>query len=366
MRSKAAVMGATLLLSGCALISQGTTQTVTIASKPDKAEFQINGEGEWLRTPYTVTLPKEEHKLKFKAMKGFKETDKVLQCRTSSYFYWSLLMGVLTGGIDWISGAWREFKTEDDGVTALFELERSDENLEQVVLFSSDPSGATIKINKIDHPGLTGAKGKSSGTPIIVVWRDDSEREKTVTMNLFKYYEGQTTLRRGDKTCHINLVPIPDKSIVQFESIPSGAEVLVDGIPIEGVTPVNRTFEWRPGDTLEKKVEFRKVGYKPDPNFTVESIKGMATGKVSGRLIEDVRFVALKIHCFPPGSDLEIDEKPAIECPAEIKLDWSVIKTTHKLKMSRPGYESREITISDAQKDVPVTIRLKPSLPRLP
>jgi hypothetical protein len=365
MRSKAPLAGLILLLSGCALIRQGTTQTVTIESKPPKAEFQINGEGEWLRTPYTVTLPKEEHKLKFKAIKGFRETDKVLQCRTSSYFYWSLLFGVLAGGVDWISGAWKEFETQEDGVTALFELERSDENLEQVVLFSSDPSGANIKINKIDHPGLTGTKGKG-GTPIIVVWKDDSEREKTVTMNRLHYFEGQTVLRRGDKHCHIVLEAIPEESTVQFESIPSGAEVLVDGIPIDGVTPVAKTFKWKPGDTLAKKVIFRKVGYLPDPTFTVETIKDKNTARISGRLIPDVKWVALKVTCAPAGAELEVDGTPVGDSLAEIKLDWSVIKTTHKLKLSRPGYESQEITIRDTQKDVPVTIRLKPSLPRLP
>lgn len=367
MRSKVALPALVLLLSGCALIKQGTSQFVQIDTKPTGAEFAVDGAT--YKTPFAGELPKQEHVLTFKA-KGFKDTTYVLKTRTSSYFYWSLLMGVIAGSIDWISGAWQEFDLDnEEGKLKPIDLEPSEDNPEQYVLFSSSPAYAFIKIDGVQQQQKTGPKGKSAAR-ILVKWGDKEGPLKKVKLILDDHEEVEAQLRRGQREFHIELIPVPRRHNVVFESNPSGAEVFVNGVRLTvNTTPVTVEQVWKHGDTVPRKVEFRKQGYKPDGSQEIKNGHMAANGdvlKVTGNLELTVKQVPLKIDCWPAGSTIEVDEKPAAESPATLLLAWSVEKKSYKIRFTRPGYAPEEVVIDEAQNETPVTRRLKPSLPRYP
>jgi hypothetical protein len=360
MRSKVLTLAALLALPGCGLLTQGTSQKVTIKSNPAGAEFQFDGEGPVHRTPHTTDLSRTEHTVKFKAMRGYKETDKVLRTRTSSTFYWSLLMGVIAGSIDWLAGAWQEFETLEDGTTIVFDLEPTDENPEGLVRFSTNPSGASIEINGIVHPGKTGVLGQ--GAMALTVFWKDSEKEKTVVFKMPKFKDKSLTLRRSDRTVHAELTPDPDRIRVLFESHPPGAEVFVNRQRIEGTTPMVGVIEWEVGDTLPRTVEFRKSGYKSDE----KKLNGKTVTQVKGLLVVDQKPAAVRVNCVPAGAEIEVDGTRWGEGPADVTLLWSVEKKSYRIRVSRPGYKSEELTVEESKKDEPLDFRLKLDLPRLP
>lgn len=342
-----------LLLPGCALIRQGTSQAVTFTTNPPKAEIWVNGKKHKDLTPATLVLPKEEQSIVF-VLKGFENEAYRLKCRTSGYFYWSLLMGVLTAGVDWVSGAWKEFEIPDNG-TVLVELRPDKENPEQFVYFSSNPSGAAIKIDGLDQQGTTGIKGR--GTRIRVKW-GLQEREKKVILRLKDFEDAELALKKGDTTLHWNLEPAPERITYRFESEPEGADVYVDG-KRRTKTPDKMQLEWFP-HTKEFKIEFRHDGY--EPWITTLRHKTEQTLKAPMREKVDVRPVM--IDCAPAGTTIEEDGKVLGVTPAVINFEWSVNIKRHTLTFSRPGYESKVVLLEDWTK--PVEVRLSPSLPRLP
>lgn len=355
MRSKTAGAALVLLLSGCALIKQGTTQTVTFKSKPAGAEIKVNGHT--FLTPKALTLPKKECTVEF-SLKGHQTRPYVLKTRTSSYFYWSLVFGILAGGVDWISGAWREFDIPDDGVV-LVPLEVVLDKSEVLIPFSSDPPGAKIYIDGLEQQKTAGRLG-TAPTLIVVKW--ETPKVKAITLRMENYATARFELKRTDKVFHGKLEPEPVPVTVEFESTPSGAEVLINGKRVTTTTtPLSYDLGWMPY-AMEWKVEFRLPGYHAEH----ATITNRSQTKVSVVLDPKVRRIPVTIDCTPAGATLEVDDKVVGTAPATLELPWSINKSSYKIRLSRPGYESHEETIDDTRESAPVTVRLKPALPRLP
>jgi len=362
MRSNRVLLaGLVLLLPGCALITQGTSQKVTFESDPTRAEIWLNNVKQPQLTPATIELPKGEYVYEIRKT-GRIPKQGTLKTRTCSYFYWSLLMGVLAGGIDWISGAWVEFDIpEADKDTIKVDLPQNLESSEHSVAFSSNPPGATIFIDGMEQQEKAGIPGK--GTLINIKWKSPTDQTRKVVMSYVNFQDGVTPLRRGvDKKIHLDLIPKPIVQNLNFESDPPGAAVFLDGIP-KGTTPTGIEVTRQVGDLVPRTVEFRMTGYTTQTRI----IRNAEHTKVSMKLVEEIETAFLKVECLPSGADFEIDGKALGSVPPEIKLNWSVkTNKSHKLKFSRPGYEPFEVTVEDNQRATPVSVRLKPALPRLP
>src|SRR5688572_28696932 len=264
---------ALLLTAGCSLIQSGTTQRVIIDSKPSGAAFQVSGDDKTTyKTPHTFEdWPKEEHVIAFKH-KGYLPGPFHLKTRTNGYFYWSFLTGVIGTSIDWISGAWREFDVEEDG-KIVFNLMPSAENPEHTWKISSDPPGATIRLDKLDL--LERTKFAGDGALVTIKWRNDSDRERTLELSLNEYYEpARIKIERGKGErdaagywkIHWKFIPKPEEVVVNFISDPPGADVWVESARMtsdSARTPREGRLLWKPGETLPRKVEFRMAGYHP-------------------------------------------------------------------------------------------------------
>ena len=359
MRSKSAFAIAVLALSGCALIKQGTTQRVKFESDPPKAEVWLNGEKHPDLTPTTIELPRKEVAYQIKKQ-GYDTIANKLTTRTSSYFYWSFLGGVITTLLDWITGSWQEFDLpEEDKDTVRVVLEPSIDSSEHIVAISSNPAGASITVDTLALQEVTGIKSKP--TRINVKWKGPNDQERTIILRFAGYEPEKLRLRRGEKKLHSDLRPSPINQQVVFDSEPRDADVWVDGA-FAGKTPVVKSYEWRKGDDREKKVEFRKEGY----HSKSEVIKDKVDKTIAVKLVEKFETVAVRIDTAPSGSIVEVDGKPAGATPADIQLTWSVTLRSHKLKVSRPGYASEELVVDYEKKTEPVIVRLKPALPDFP
>lgn len=371
MRNRTLLLAPALLLAGCSLIQTGTTQRVTIDSKPTGAAFTVNGGTTTYKTPATFEdWPREEHVITFK-QKGYLPGPYQLTTRTNGYFYWSFLTGVIGTSIDWISGAWKEFDVDESG-KIVFNLRTSAENPEHHWKFTSDPPGATIRIDKIDI--LERTKPDGLGVPVPIKWRDDNDRERTLELQLNEFYEpAKIKIERGkgerDKDgywkIHWKFIPKPEEITVNFITTPPGADVIVDGVRITSDqvrTPRDAKILWKPGHTLPRRVEFYMKGYKD----VQREIKDKTVREVKVAMEEIVNSVSVKMACGPTGSMVEIDGLPPVPAPEVLTLDWSVTRVRHKLKFTRAGYEPREIVIEEREKHEPISVRLKPSLPKLP
>ena len=359
MRSKAAFAVAILALSGCALIKNGTTQRVKFESVPPKAEVWVNGVKHPEPTPTTIELPRKETSYEIK-LAGYDKVANKLTTKTSSYFYWSFLGGVITTMLDWLTGSWQEFDIPpEDKDTIKVVLEPSVDNSEHIVRISSNPPGASIAVEGFELQEVTGIESRPAR--INVKWKGPNDVERTITLRYVGYETAKLRLRRGERKLHKNLDPSPITQVLQFESDPQGAEVLIDGIST-GITPFTTRYIRPIGDDRAKKVVIRKDGYET----ALESIKDKNNRTIVVKLTETLETLAVKVDCVPAGSSLEVDGKPAGAGPTEIKLSWSVTVRSHKLRVSRPGYDSVEKIIDHGSKSEPVVFRLKPSLPDFP
>jgi hypothetical protein len=359
MKSKtiAAALGLAFL-SGCCWITQGTTQPVLIDSKPSRAEFRVTGRPEKYVTPATVHLSRSEQVVKFN-VEGYSDEPYVLTTRTSTAFYFSLLLGVISGGVDLLTGSWQEFDLKDEGKIT-FTLKPTSNNPEEIISISSNPQGATILIKGVEQPEKTGTKG-AGATKIRIKWANAADREREITLRYENFVESKALLRRGTTEHHRDLVRVPDKVLVMFESEPKQATVLVDGQRVIPETPARAEIEWPVGDDRPKKVEFRKTGYLP----IITEITKKDT-KTSANLLPDVNSAILKIDCFPPGAMVAVDDKEVGTHLKEVSLQWSIVQKSHKLRFSRPGYVTWETTVEEAKRLGPLQVRLQPSLPGLP
>ena len=359
MRNKtlAAALGLALL-SGCCWITQGTTQAVLIESKPSRAEFRIAGRPEKYVTPATVHLARSEQTVKFN-VEGYSDEPYVLTTRTSTAFYFSLLLGVISGGVDLLTGSWQEFDLKDEG-KIMFTLKPTSNNPEEIISISSNPPGATILIKGVEQPEKSGTKGPGA-TKIRIKWASAADREREITLLYDNFVESKALLRRGTTEHHRDLIRVPEQVWVTFDSEPKEAEVLVDGQPFIQVTPARKQVEWPVGDPRPKKVEFRKPGFHP----VVIDITNR-DAKASATLQPIITSAVLKLDCFPPAAKVEVDGVEVGTHLKEVSLNWSVVQKGHKLRFSRQGYVTWETTVEEARRFGPLQVRLQPSLPGLP
>src|SRR5258706_12401099 len=89
--------GVLLALSGCTLLVQGTSQSVTFTSEPAGATFSVAGQT--ATTPATLELPKDDYQILFRHA-GYEEASVELRRRMSAGFYGSPAMGVIPSAAD--------------------------------------------------------------------------------------------------------------------------------------------------------------------------------------------------------------------------------------------------------------------------
>ena len=361
MRSRTVAAALALaLLSGCCWITQGTTEDVLIDSTPSRAKFRVVGLPDEYVTPATVRLPRSEQTISFN-IENYSKDPFYLKTRTSTAFYFSLLMGVISGGLDLLTGSWQEFDLKDEGKIT-FALKPVSGNPLEIISFSSNPTGATILIDDVEQPEKAGTMG-SGARKIRIKWGGASDkRERKITFKYEGFQNWSKVLRYGDLEMHAALVREPDRVMVQFDSEPSGAEVLVEGKSVVPQTSAKAQIEWADGDWRPMKVEFRKAGYKS----AYDTLKDKKQLRSSAKLEPEVNQAILKLDCSPAGVTVEVDGKEVGTRLNEIKLGWSIERKSYKLKFSRPGYVTEEKTVEEPQKEGPLQVRLKPSLPGLP
>src|SRR5579862_1882790 len=128
------------VLSGCALVVQGTKQTVNFSSDPPGATFTVAGQT--ATTPASLELPKDDYQIAFRHP-GYEDVSVDLHRKMSAWFIGSIVMGVVASTIDFATGAWQEFESTDIKVTL---QALPDTVVELVVTVSSNPPGADIMI----------------------------------------------------------------------------------------------------------------------------------------------------------------------------------------------------------------------------
>lgn len=347
---KAATPGLLLLLTGCCLVTQGTSQEVNFTSDPPGASFKVRGVGIETRegtTPDFLDLPKQDYQVDF-TLKGYKDQTRELKCRTSTFFYGSLAMGLLSGGIDWLTGAYKEFDT--DKVHVNLEL-KPGASAELTVDIKSTPSNARIQIDGA-HYGVTPMKVK-------LVW-DFQRNQKELILRLNGYREYKLMIRRNEPPVNANLEVDPVSVPVTFKSNPPGAKVEVDGRAQGFATPWDQAYEWTPG-MKPRKARFTLDGFKEVMREFTRDTKNVAVD-----MEEILRPVPVQVETYPAGAAIEVDGVAVGESPAKVTLVWSVSRKTNTLNVSRPGYQSEEVTLEEAQTKIPLKVRLRPMLPKLP
>jgi PEGA domain-containing protein len=156
------------------------------------------------------------------------------------------------------------------------------------------------------------------------------------------------------------LEPMPVPVPVELRSEPPGARVIIDGKQLDKPTNGLFTFDWFSG-TPPRKAEFLLNGYKPAQKMFTRDDQS-----VSIVLEIEESPLSLKVETVPAGADIEVEEKFVGSAPREITLVWSVVRNYYKVRISRPGYESKEEIITKDRLKQPLKVRLKPLLPKLP
>lgn len=345
MRNKAALVVVLLVpLTGCSLIMKGTTQQVTFTSEPSLAVFTIDGQK--VRTPVTLTLSKSARRLVF-SKEGCHDEVFDLTTKTCPCFYLSLPLGIATG-IDLITGAWREFESDKVHVQL---RPMPGTSVDRQVEVKSDPPGASVMIGGLSY-GTTPAKFR-------LMWAA-SDAAKEVELKLAGFDDLRVPLRWDSPAANVKLVAKPDSVVAKFESDPPGAEVWVDGVLL-GPTPRTKEYPWTAASP-SRKVEFRMEGYAPETKSLTKAVPLVAV-----KLTEKVENVTLRVETDPPGATVEVDSAFAGKTPADVRLEWSVqSKKRHAIRIIRAGYWHEDVAVEESRKRSPVSIRLRPLLPRLP
>lgn len=118
-RAVIAVIGVGVLLSGCATIVKGTTQSVSVTSTPaDGAECSLqNSEGTWfVKTPGSTVVHKTKNDLNITCKReGFADASKVVAPKFGAATFGNIIAGGVIGvGIDAASGANYEYPSVID------------------------------------------------------------------------------------------------------------------------------------------------------------------------------------------------------------------------------------------------------------
>jgi hypothetical protein len=339
--SRAAGLALLAALSGCTLLVQGTSQSVTFTSEPSGATFTVAGQT--AVTPVTLEIPKDDYQISFRH-DGYEDAQYELRRGVSNWFIGSCLMGAIAATIDLASGAYKEFETTDVKVTL---QARPDTVQELPVTVASQPPGADISI-----------AGRSYGvTPkeLRLPWQP-KEREKEVTLRLQGYAPKPVALARSQRQLDATLDPLPVPVTVKFSSKPESAELRIDG-RLQGKTPLPVDFLWKKDDK-PRVAEWTLPGYKVEKRDITRDTKDLSVD-----LQEIVEEIVLPLKIEPAGAKVVVDGVALADGQKQVKLAWSISKTKHTVVLSQPGYKTRTLEVIRAGAAGPLEVRLTPALP---
>jgi len=329
-------------LSGCTLIMQGTSQSVTFTSNPEGATVSVAGQTG--TTPVTLELPKDDYQVAFKRA-GYEDHAVDLKRKMSTWFIGSIAMGLVASTIDLASGAWKEFESTEINVT----LQPLPDTVQELpVTISSQPPGADILIAKRSY----GVTPKDLRLP----WQPN-EKEKEVTLRLDGYVEKSVALFRSEKQLGAALEPKPLAVILKLSSKPDKAEVRIDGRLLPGKTTITTDLSWKLDDK-PRTIEWSLDGYKPEKRTITRESKDLHVD-----FQEAVEEIVLPLKIEPAGAKVVVDGKPLAEGSKQVTLAWSLSTTKHVLVLSQPGYATRTVEVVRAAAGSPLTVRLAPALP---
>jgi hypothetical protein len=329
---------------GCSYVMQGTSQPVSFTSEPPGATFSVAGQS--ATTPVTLDLPKDDYHIAFHCG-GYEDSSIELKRRISAWFYGSIAMGVIASTIDLASGAWKEFETTDVRV-ALRPLPDTVQDLP--VTITSEPPGADIVIANRSY----GAAPKDLRLP----W-PPGQKEQEVTFRLAGHYPKTLVLLRSEPRLDGVLEPMPVPVTIRITSNPPQAEVRVDG-RLAGKTPLPLDLVWKKGEK-PRQLELSLDGYRPEQRELTPR-----TQDLSIDLRETVEEIVLPLKIDPAGAKVVVDGVPVPDRAKEVRLAWSVSKTSHKITVSQPGYATKSIEVKRSAAAGPLEVRLAPSLPGNP
>jgi hypothetical protein len=329
-------------LSGCTLIMQGTSQSVTFTSEPAGATVSVAGQTGV--TPVTLELPKDDYEVAFKRA-GYEDRSVELRRKVSAWFIGTAAMGLVASIIDISTGAWKEFESTEINVS----LQPLPDSVQELpVSVSSQPPGADILIQNRSY-GTTPKELKLPWQP--------SEKEKEVTLRLAGYVDKSVALLRSEKQLGATLEPKPVAVSLTLTSKPDKAEIRIDGRLLPGRTPITTDLTWKQGDK-PRMVEWTLDGYKPEKREITRDTKDLHVD-----FQEAVEEIVLPLRIEPAGAKVVVDGKPLPDGAKQVTLAWSLSATKHVLVLSQPGYATRSVEVVRGAAATPLTIRLAPALP---
>jgi hypothetical protein len=341
-RSIRALLSAVLAaLSGCTLLVQGTSQSVSFSSEPSGASFTVAGQS--AVTPATLEIPKEDYQISFRR-DGYEDAQYELRRGVSNWFIGSCAMGVIAATIDLATGAYKEFETTEVHVTL---QARPDTVQELPVSITSQPPGADIFIGDNSY----GVTPKDLRLP----WQP-KEREKALSLRLQGYAPKPVALLRTEKQIHVALEALPVPVTVKFSSRPPSAELRIDG-RVQGKTPHPVDFVWRKDDK-PRIAEWSLEGYRTERREITRDTKDLSVD-----LQEIVDEIVLPLKIEPAGAKVVVDGVALRDGEKQVKLAWSISKTKHTIVLSQPGYKTRTVEVKRAEAAGPLDVRLTPALP---
>lgn len=327
------------LVTGCTLVVQGDSQDVLFRSEPPGALVSVGGKT--ATTPVTLKLPKEDQVVELRR-EGYRDARVELGRHVSPWFIGSCIMGVIGAGVDILAGSWKEFDSTDV-LVVLEPLPGTIEDLATAV--DSTPPGAEVLVGDVLY-------GRSPGE-LRLPW-PAGEGEKTLTFRLAGHRPKAVALKRGEKKLAVVLEPVALRVPTTFTSTPSGAEVRLAG-RVLGRTPLTVDVEWLPGDAA-RPLEFALAGHHP---AKLELAPRQAErGAALQELVEEL---VLRLTAEPRGSKVTVDGVAAGEAPLDLKLAWSLSRTTHVVTVSHPGYATQRLTLTRAEASKALEVRLKPA-----
>jgi hypothetical protein len=329
-------------LSGCTLIVQGTSQTVTFTSEPAGATVSVGGQTG--TTPVSFELPKDDYQVSFRAP-GYEDHAVELKRKLSPWFIGSIFMGIIASTVDIAAGSWKEFDTTDVNVT-LQPLPNTVQELPVTV--TSQPPGADIVIQNRSY-GATPRELRLSWQPL--------EKEKEITLRLAGYEDRTVNLHRSAKELAGALQPKPVAVALKLTSKPDKAEIRIDGRLLPGKTPLTTDLLWKLDDK-PRVVEWTLDGYRTERRDITRDTRDLHVD-----FQETVEEIVLPLKIEPAGARVLVDGKPYPEGTKQVSLAWSVSVTRHVLVLSQPGYATRTVEVTRAAAAGPLTVRLAPALP---
>lgn len=101
-----AVIGASIAVSGCAAIFDGTTQQISVNTTPAEARCKFTRNGgviaDIASTPSAVTIPKTKHDITIVCSKqGYEDATYINKSGVAGATFANILGGVITGGVAW-------------------------------------------------------------------------------------------------------------------------------------------------------------------------------------------------------------------------------------------------------------------------